>query len=283
LSGVRAIEHRLRTLAEIGEVMSALKNLALVEVARLRRFAPAQQRVVQTVEAATADLLAHFPQPAAEPAREVFLLIGSERGFCGNYNETVAAEFARRAPGDALVVVVGRRLAMRLGRRVDAAAVLEGPSVAEEVASAITRLVAALERLPVPPGMLLPALTVLSQGMDEHGGEIRSTRPFAPKVDSAAQFSHPPHLNLDPFALFRELADHYLFAVLHGLFYSALLAENEHRLQHLEGALRRIERTRTDLALRRNALRQEEITEDIEVILLSAAAASEGDHSAASR
>jgi F-type H+-transporting ATPase subunit gamma len=277
MSGVRAIEHRLRTLAEIAEVMSALKNLALVEVARLRRFAPAQQRVVHTVEAATTDFLAHFPQPVPEQAREVFLLIGSERGFCGNYNESVAAEFARRAPSDALVVVVGRRLAMRLGKRVDAAAVLEGPSVAEEVASAITRLVTALERLPVAPGTLLPALTVLSQGATEHGDEIMSTRPFAPKVDSAPKFSHPPHLNLAPFALFRELADHYLFAVLHGLFYSALLAENEHRLQHLEGALRRIEHTRTDLALRCNALRQEEITEEIEVILLSVLGAANDD------
>jgi F-type H+-transporting ATPase subunit gamma len=280
MSSVREIAHRLRTLAEIGEVMSALKNLALVEVARLRRFASAQQRVVQTVEAATADFLRHYPQPMPETVREVFLLIGSERGFCGNYNDALAAEFARRAPGDAFLLVVGRRLAMRLGKRADPAAVLEGPSVAEEVAPAISRLVTALERLPVPAGTLLPGLTVLSHGAMADGGGIRSTRPFSTNPGLAPPHPQPPRLNLDPFALFRELTDHYLFAVLHGLFYSALLAENEHRLQHLEGALRRIDRTRTDLALRRNALRQEEITEEIEVILLSAGAASNGDHSA---
>jgi F-type H+-transporting ATPase subunit gamma len=57
--------------------------------------------------------------------------------------------------------------------------------------------------------------------------------------------------------------------VLHELFYSALLAENERRLQHLEGALRRVDRKREALTLRGKALRQEEITEEIEIILLS--------------
>ena len=85
----------------------------------------------------------------------------------------------------------------------------------------------------------------------------------------SSDFADPPRLYLEPLDLFRELTDHYLFATLNELFYSALLAENERRLQHLDGALRRVERTREDMSLRGNALRQEEITEEIEIILLS--------------
>ena len=68
----------------------------------------------------------------------------------------------------------------------------------------------------------------------------------------------------------RELLEQYLFARLHELLYSSLLAENEARLEHLESAVQRLERKSGELFRRRNVLRQEEITEEIEVIMLSA-------------
>ena len=56
---------------------------------------------------------------------------------------------------------------------------------------------------------------------------------------------------------------------LHEIFYSALMAESRARLAHLESTLQRLERDHTDLLRRRNVLRQEEITEEIEVLMLS--------------
>jgi F-type H+-transporting ATPase subunit gamma len=47
------------------------------------------------------------------------------------------------------------------------------------------------------------------------------------------------------------------------------MAESRARLAHLESALQRLERDHTDLLRRRNVLRQEEITEEIEVLMLS--------------
>ena len=270
------IERRLRTLSDVGDIMAALKNAAIVEATRLRKLVPAQQRVVRTVKHATEDFLSHYPQPWEMPpgAPEVVLLLGSERGFCGDYNDAVISAYVRRVPrtqSAPLIVAVGRRLATRLGETAKPAAVLEAPSVAEEVHGAITRLVAALENLPVPQGaLLLPALSVFAHEVVGHASEVRETCPFRALSGEERRFAEPPRLYLDPFTLFRELTDHYLFAILHELFYSALLAENERRLQHLEGALHRIDRKREELTLRRYALRQEEITEEIEIILLSA-------------
>lgn len=85
-------------------------------------------------------------------------------------------------------------------------------------------------------------------------------------------FGYPPMLNLEPDTFFAELIDQYLFAALYALLYTSLMAENRRRMQHLEGAIRRLEERMSELALRRNALRQEGITEEIEVILLSASA-----------
>jgi len=47
------------------------------------------------------------------------------------------------------------------------------------------------------------------------------------------------------------------------------MAENQRRMQHMDAAVRRLERTSAEVWQRRNILRQEEITEEIEVIMLS--------------
>jgi len=56
------------------------------------------------------------------------------------------------------------------------------------------------------------------------------------------------------------------------LLYGSLLPENQRRMQHMDSAVRRLDRTSEELVLRRNVLRQEEITEEIEIIVLSVAA-----------
>ena len=67
-----------------------------------------------------------------------------------------------------------------------------------------------------------------------------------------------------------ELTEQYLFAALHEIVYTSLMQENNHRVAHLERAVRRLDEEAEDLTRKCNALRQEEIVEEIEVILLSA-------------
>jgi F-type H+-transporting ATPase subunit gamma len=75
---------------------------------------------------------------------------------------------------------------------------------------------------------------------------------------------------LDTASFARKLLEQYLFARLHELLYSSLLAENQARLEHLESAVQRLERKSGELFRKRNVVRQEEITEEIEVIMLGA-------------
>ena len=79
-------------------------------------------------------------------------------------------------------------------------------------------------------------------------------------------------LNLHPFAFATDLIDHHLFSLLHEVFYSSLMAENLRRFQHMDQSIQRLEKDMAELVLKRNGLRQEEITEEIEVIMLSAEA-----------
>ena len=68
--------------------------------------------------------------------------------------------------------------------------------------------------------------------------------------------------------------DHEVAGPLGG-FSVSLIAENRRRLAHMEGALRRLDETTAVLGRRMHAARQEEITQEIEVIMLSAQALAE--------
>lgn len=66
------------------------------------------------------------------------------------------------------------------------------------------------------------------------------------------------------------MTDHYLLAAMHEMLYTSLMAENHHRVQHLEGAVQHMDDKAIELTSQCNALRQEEVIEEIEAILLSA-------------
>ena len=72
------------------------------------------------------------------------------------------------------------------------------------------------------------------------------------------------------------LTDHHLLAALHQMLYTLLMVENRRRVTHLEGAVQHMDEQSSDLAQQCNRLRQEEIIEEIEVILLSSANLDDG-------
>jgi F-type H+-transporting ATPase subunit gamma len=106
--------------------------------------------------------------------------------------------------------------------------------------------------------------------------------PFSDAAIATGKASLPPRSYLPLESLLEKLTEHYLYAVLHEVFHGSLMAENERRMMHMENALRRLDEQAEDLRRRRNRLRQEEITEEIEVITLTTnlrGGASEGDQS----
>jgi F-type H+-transporting ATPase subunit gamma len=90
-------------------------------------------------------------------------------------------------------------------------------------------------------------------------------------------YPYPAELHLPPIGFLRGLTGHYLHAVLNEVLYSSLLAENRQRQAHMNRALHRLEDDSARLRLRYNTQRQEEITEEIELILLSAAMLGEAE------
>jgi len=274
MSKRRNLENQIHSLNEIMEIMNAMKNLSLMEVRRLARFLDTQRRVVSSIESAAEDCLLFYPHlfPGGENFRDITLLVGSERGFCGNFNELLLRALDDRigkAP-EATVVVIGGKLAANLEADPRVAAFLEGPTVVEAVAPVLEKLMETLSGPNVKgaPGVPL-RLTVFHHESDAEDVKVTVLQPFQEPEPGSKRFAFAPELSLVPQEFLTGLGEQYLFALLHGLLYNSLLVENQRRMQHMDSAVRRLERRSAELLLRRNAFRREEITEEIEVIMLS--------------
>ena len=265
---------RIHTLGEIKSILSAMKNLSIIEINKVSRFLGAQNELARTVDEAMSDYEEFFgPHVAATSPEMLYVLLGSERGFCGGFNEAILERFAKVTREDASqtkVIVVGRKLAAKLEGISGAVQVLEaidGPSAAEEIANSISELARCLGRFPKMQWTLIH---------QEDGGTQAQTAAVCPFASRRAARTRkegfPPLLNLSPPDLYPQLHEQYLFSVLYRAFYISFLAENHQRLRHMDGALNALERDWNRMRRLSNTLRQEEITEELEIIMLSAEA-----------
>ena len=283
MSRRREIARRLEALSDIGGILSAMKGLALMETRILSDFLVSQQRMVAGIEMAAADFLAGHAEFASQPVagRELCVLVGSEQGFCGDFNEALLARMealGQEKEASLRWLIVGRRLAARTGERDCVAWALPGAIVADEVPAVLLRLTRELSGLLTREEFAGYGLSALHHC--DASGDIRM-RHLLPLRDLPAPeraYAYPAELNLPPVEFVRGLTGHYLHAVLNELLYSSLMAENRQRQAHMDRALQRLDEDSARLRLSYNSQRQEEITEEIELILLSADMLSEAEH-----
>lgn len=274
MSRRREVEEKLHSLQEIKGIMTSMKNLSLVETHKLRRLLSSQLPAVRGIEEVAEDFLQFQPafRVSSPPLLHLYLLIGAERGFCGDFNERVLETMERTlaADSDARVhcLAVGRKLGMALEGDPRVLAFLDGPSVVGEVPEILSRVLESIGSLQAEHGPA--ALSIIHHSAEQE--EILTVRllpPFQEAPKKKRRPASPPRLYLPPALFFAGLVEHYLFAALNEIFYTSLMAEHLHRVQHLGAATHRLEEQAKELSLKRNTLRQEEITEEIEVILLS--------------
>jgi len=267
------VRHR-HTLSEIREIMNSMKTLAYMETRKLARFLDAQHAVVQSIEDVAMDLLSFYPEtlPEAKETTSVYLMIGSERGFCGDFNHALSrhleSSLQRHSSNVPLLITVGHKLATLLEEDTRVVARIDGASVVEEATILLSQVVSELTTLQKEHGVL----TVFCLYHSSNNGVVtqKLLPPFQDFQNRPPRFLLPPILHQTPQDLIVTLTDHYLFAALHEMFYTSLMEENHHRVAHLDGAVKHLDTESEELTRRCNALRQEEIIEEIEVILLSA-------------
>lgn len=275
MSRLNNLVRQLEGLGEIREIMNSMKTLAYLETRKLSRFMETQAGVVEGIERVAVDLLHFHPSvlPAAPAGGSVYVLFGSERGFCGDFNHAVLRQLERvsqqRGRSPLALLAIGHKLHTLMEVEQREAIEIDGASVADEVPTVLNAIVDHLASVQGQHGVVEVSCLF-------HEGEAGLvTRPLWPPFGGLAgapcDLAYPPILNETPETLLLELTDHYLFAALHSALYASLMAENHRRIAHLDGAVKHLDKESEALTHRCNSLRQEEIINEIEVILLSAA------------
>ena len=268
------LQHHRHSLNEIIKILDSMKMLAYMETHKLGTFLDAQHRVFEAISTATNDFLSFYPRtlPKESKAAPVYLLIGSERGFCGDFNQELVDHIEQSLNMSSKVkptlIIVGRKLYNLMQDDVHVYAQLDGPNVVEEVPAVLDQMVQVLAKLQQQQ----PLMSLYSVYHSGERGIItkKLLPPFQQRPQQSPRFQYPPELNLSPTDFLFDVAEQYLFAALHELLYTSLLEENHNRIMHLEGAVKHLEDIADELTQQCNILRREEITEEIEVILLNA-------------
>jgi F-type H+-transporting ATPase subunit gamma len=271
MSQSRRLRQHIAQMEDIRGILNAMKNLAFIETHKLLRFQSVQNQAVKVIEDAAMDFLSFHPYllDTDVKAPHIVILIGSERGFCGDFNDSLINEIAASVYSED-VILIGSRLANRWSDAYpEPAATLEGANVAEEVPAIVNRLLGAITSLQETRGFF-ELSAVYHDNTLSRPAHQPLLPPFQQTVQERPRFAFPPLLNLDPADFFADMVEHYLFAVLHKLCYTSLMAENHRRLQHLDGAVLHLDNETAKLHRKFQMRRQEEITEEIEVILLNA-------------
>jgi len=256
----RDIEARLGLYAEVAGILGAMRSFALTELRLVLRRQQAQQRVVDSLRLALRDLAPVLPAPR-RPGADVWVLLGSARGFCGSLNEELMRHWHEHGGDTCPTVAVGERLGRLLpttgnvSRLRGAAGTLDALQTMDRI---IEQLSPARAGGAVEPGLLVCL----------HGGDgVRTERLLPLSTSSLPAGCALPRTNEPVSAVASAVAEHYLFHALLGLLLQAVQSENHLRLLQMEHALRHLERGSEELQRQRSRLRQEEIVEEIELLV----------------
>jgi F-type H+-transporting ATPase subunit gamma len=269
MSQSHELQLHIAKLNEIRSILNSMKNLALIETHKLARLQILQTQAVAAIETVINDLLSFYPHLAITDthAPSIRMLVGTERGFCGDFNEqlihtSIGQDYTH-------TIAVGSRLSNKLtDYELEGITLVAGANVTEEVPLIVYRLI---DSIAPANDHLATRLTAIYYESQTQAICQRQLLPLSPQPSTETfHHSHPPLLNLAPEVFFSDLLGHYLLAVLHEILYLSLAAENNCRLQHLEGAVNHLDDETTNLHRKVQVYRQEEITEEIEVILLNA-------------
>ena len=261
-------------MADIREIMNAMKNLAIIESRKLDKVLASQRVIVDDIETIATDFTDYHPFDLQVDAQyHLYILVGAERGFSGSFNHQLQQHYRallrQSAQSTALTIAIGRKFATTFDSPSPQTVLLDGASAMEEISHVLNELVTQVETIQSRYGTL--PCTVIRHDQLTRG--IVSQPLLPPFQKPPAQHTpapFPPQLYLSPSQFLSDLIQQYLFAHLYNALSASLLAENEYRVAHLEGAIRHLDERSVELGRQRRSLRQEEIIEEIEVILLNA-------------
>lgn len=259
------LQARISSLHELRALIRALRVLAASHVKEAQSALSGIRGYVEVVEDAIAEGAALLREtdgrdaPGGPSDASVLIVVCSEQGFVGAFNERLLDHAAAERKAEQDLVIIGRRgtlLAAERGLEID-----RSFPMATHVGGVLglTRRVA--EYLAAVSAADVVYGSYKSSGYFE--AEKRSILPLDPALLVGSTTRSSPLHHLAPEALLQRLASEYLFAEITRAVMESLASENGARLRVMESADHNINDKLDDLRREEHRLRQEAITEEL--------------------
>lgn len=276
---LETLSDMLETTDDIQSIVQTMKSLSAVSI---RQYEEAEAAVATYADTVDLGLTAVLHDRRARglslaragsktAAREGLIVIGSDRGLCGRYNEIVArAAVDKLSEGAAVLAVIGARAAARLeaeGHSADRLFLLPG-SVAG-MTPMVGRIVVEIERWMRKRG--IEAVRVVHNRREGRSRAVPTDRIILPipTEDLQRLAARPwpgpglPFFRMDRERLLSSFVRQRLFVQLYRALAEALASEHETRLAAMQSAERNIQERREDLMSTYRRKRQETITREM--------------------
>jgi len=275
---LESLSDALDTTGDIQSIVRTMKALSSVSIRQYENAEAAMADYARTVELGLMAVLrehrqAGLPLPRGESktGRDALIVIGSDRGLCGGYNEKIT-RFALSRMGDRPLVlgVIGARVEARLeaaGRPGETVRSL--PGSVEGLSRLVQSMIVEVDRWTRDEGVGEVWLV-----HNRREGRI-TAKPQAHRLlplpdsylEKLAQANWPgrslPMFRMDPERLMSWLVQQRLFVVMYRALAEALASEHASRLAAMQAAERNIEERRDDLQQLYRLRRQEAITREL--------------------
>lgn len=269
----------LGTTAEIRSIVRTMKTLSAVSIRQYEQAEQAVSRYEQITGLGFSALLRQLrarglPLPQsieASGAREAIVVIGSDRGLCGRYNDIVTRH-AMNCMGErtSVLAVVGARASARLqanGRVVDRFFLLPG-SVAG-MTPLVQKMIVEIDRWTRELGV--GRVRIVHNRREGRSLAVPAERALLPIPDAylrhrlQAGWPGPgiPFFRMDSDRLLSWLVRQRLFVVLYRALAEALASEHSTRLAAMQRAERNIEERQAELTASYRQVQQETVTREL--------------------
>lgn len=275
---LESLSDALETTGDIQSIVRTMKALSSVSIRQYEHAESAMAAYARTVELGLMAVLhqrraAGLALPGTDRAsgREALIVIGSDRGLCGGYNDKITRFARSRTDSRSIMLgVIGARVAARLaadGRRLDAVHSL--PGSVEGVTRLVQSVIVDIDRWTRIEGVGQVWL-VHNRREGRITAKPQSHR-LLPLPDSylhkLSEADWPgrslPLFRMESGRLMSWLVQQRLFVVIYRALAEALASEHASRLAAMQAAERNIEERRDDLRQRYRLRRQETITREM--------------------
>ncbi len=266
------LTRRTETMQSIRGIVRTMKTMAAINAAPYEQAARAIDAWRDTVlDGLHAFLHLNGPLVQDNPpeARSILVVMGSDHGLCGNYNEVIAAQAQRHAPPDQQVRIlcVGAQMEDALfGVGLEPEATLLPAANVGGLNRLADELVTRLEAMRGDDRVTLIYIKRAAHGRQEPVGlpllplDADMLRELAARPWNSRSL---PHFSLPAPVLLAALVRNLLFATVHRAAAEALMTENAARLARMQQAEQSVDERLEDLHAQTRSVRQSEITTEL--------------------